>query len=255
MRAPRSVNRESRDGAGLPSVLFLDSFRPRCLIGILARLQPTDDNAALAAEQRDVGQAMGKPEGGKRTRPAARVAAALSALAGAAGYSAAILAALTLATMVALVFANIVLRNFGAGGLDYTTEVAGYCVAAITWGALAWALREGIAIRVSLLCGLMQRHPKLDLIMHGLALLCTLAVTAVAARYFWLSVARHWHRGTLSPTTAEVPMWLPEAVMLAGLLLVLLQVTAMLASVLAGHRAGVGETLGARADLADRAES
>lgn len=197
---------------------------------------------------------MEKPEDDSKQGSAARAAAALSALAGGAGYGAAVLSALVLAAMVALVFANILLRNLGAGGLDFTGEVAGYGVAAITWGGLAWALREGIVIRVSLLGGSMQRYPRLDLALHGLALLVTLAVLALAARYFWLSVARHWRRGTLSPTTAEMPMWLPEAVMLAGLLLVLLQVAAMLASLLAGHRAGVGETLGSRASRAERAE-
>ena len=196
---------------------------------------------------------MNKPHD-NRQGPAAQAAGVFSWLAGVAGYAAAILSAFVLAAMVALVFANIVLRNLGAGGLDYTVEIAGYGVAAITWGGLAWALREGIVIRVSLLGGSMQRHPRLDLALHGLALLVTMAVLALAARYFWLSVARHWRRGTLSPTTAEVPMWLPEAVMLAGLLLVLLQVAAMLASLLAGHHAGVGETLGSRSARTDRTE-
>lgn len=69
--------------------------------------------------------------------PVARAARALASLAAGAGYAAAVLSALVLAAMVGLVAANIVLRNLGAGGLDYTGEVAGYGVAAITWGGLA----------------------------------------------------------------------------------------------------------------------
>lgn len=109
-------------------------------------------------------------------------------------------------------------------------------------------------IRVSLLGAALQRRPRLDRLLHGLALLVTLAVLALAARYVWLSVLRHWRRGTVSPTTAEVPMWLPEAAMLAGLVLVLVQVAAMLACLLAGHAAGAGETLGGRAGRAARTE-
>ncbi len=140
------------------------------------------------------------------------------------------------------------------GGIDWAGELAGYGVAAFTFGGLARTLREGVVIRVALLGGLLRGRSRLDALLYGLALAITLAVVALAVRYVWLSVLRHWRRGTVGPTTAEVPMRLPEGVVLAWPVLVLVQVAAMLAGLLTGHRAGAGETLGAQARRQPQAE-
>lgn len=178
---------------------------------------------------------------------ARRAAILLDRVARAASLGAMALAATVLAAMVGLVFVSVVQRNLGGGGLDYAGELAGYGVAALTWGGLAWALRAGAVIRVSLVGLALRTRPRLDRLQHGLALAITLAVMGLAAHYLWLSVERHWRRGTVSPTTAEAPMWLAEGAMLAGLVLVVVQLLSMLASLLAGHDDGAGETLGAQA--------
>lgn len=188
------------------------------------------------------GQAGTERDGRGGLRRAAQVMAGLARALGLAG---AVLAAAVLAAMVAIVFASILARNLGTGaGLDYAAELAGYGVAAMTYGALAHALRTDALIRVSLASELVRRHPRLDRLLHGLALVLTLLAIGLAARHLWSSVLRQWHRGSVSSTTAEVPLWLPEAVMLAGLALFLLQLLALLANLLVGNHAAAGSTLG-----------
>ncbi|MCS6854433.1 MAG: TRAP transporter small permease [Elioraea sp.] len=188
----------------------------------------------IAAEERDL-------------RPALQWAIVFDRIARLTSLGALAVSATVLLAIVALVFVSVVQRNLGGGGLDYAGELAGYGVAAVTWGGLAWALREGALIRVGLLGLVLRSYPRLDRVHHGFALLATLVMVALAAWYFWLGVERHWRRGTVSPTTAQFPMWLAEGAMLAGLLLVLFQILAMLLSLLMGHRPGAGGTIGSEA--------
>jgi len=172
------------------------------------------------------------------------IPATLSRVADTVAYAAALLSAMVLSAMVALVFVNVVLRNTGYGSIDYTTEVVGYGVAAITWGGLAWAMREGALIRVSLLGSFLKKHPRLDGIFYVATLLLVLFSIVYAAIYFLKSVLRQWARGVVSSTTAEIPIWMPEAVMTLGLSLMALQVSIMIICRLQGCRKGSGDTLG-----------
>lgn len=183
----------------------------------------------------------------QRSPTRVRVAMLCDRLARAASFGAVSLSAAVLLGMVGLVFVSVAQRNLGGGGLDYAGEVAGYGVAALTWGGLAWALREGALIRVGLIGLALRRRPRLDRLQHGSALLVTAGVVGLATWNFWLGVERHWRRGTVSPTTAQFPMWLAEGAMLAGLLLVLIQTVSMLFSLAVGYRAGAGATLGSDA--------
>ena len=50
--------------------------------------------------------------------------------------------------------------------------------------------------------------------------------------YFCRSVLRHLERGSTSDTVAQTPLWLPEAVVLLGLILLGLQLLAILVGAL-----------------------
>ena len=52
---------------------------------------------------------------------------------------------------------------------------------------------------------------------------------------FWNSIVRNFNRGTVSETVAEVPMWIPEGLLLLGLTIFLLQLLAYAIRVVQGR--------------------
>lgn len=123
-----------------------------------------------------------------------------------------------MAIMVAItghILLEIVLRSFFGMSTQVLEEFVGYGLGAMVFLALGQALRQGALVRVDLVLG------KLPLgLRRGVeVVLCavTLAVMAFVMRYFWISVGRNYERGTISMTTAGTPMWIPEAVILAGM--------------------------------------
>lgn len=113
-------------------------------------------------------------------------------------------------------------------GFDASTfvldEFAGYWVAGLTFLGLAEALRRGVLIRVGVLVQMLGPSARrwVELVVVGL----TLAQVALLGWYFWLATGRFWTRGITSNTMAEVPLWLPNAVILAGLAVFALQLLA-----------------------------
>lgn len=139
---------------------------------------------------------------------------------------AAVVAAAVLVLMVLHILLEIVLRSFFASSTFVLDEFVGYGVAAMTFLALGYALEEGALIRVQLL--LARSSPRarrgLEILSAGL----TLALSLFLIAYFWKSVSRNWSRGAVSQSIAEVPLWLPEGLVLLGLVLFALQLLAYL---------------------------
>jgi TRAP-type C4-dicarboxylate transport system permease small subunit len=136
--------------------------------------------------------------------------------------------------MVGLVLAEIIARNVFETSTFIMNELVGYGVAAMTAIALGNALENGALIRMNLLLialkpdGLARRA--LELISIALAMLAVV----IALRYFLRSVIRSFERGYTSETAAQVPLWIPEAFMVAGLGIFLLQLVSYLIRLLAG---------------------
>lgn len=181
-----------------------------------------------------------------------RVLARSDDLVGRVAEAGAALSCACLLAMVAMVFGDVALRAVTGRNLDFVVEVVGYALAAITYGSLAYALRRDELLRIGLLAGLTRRFPRLDRALHVVVLLTTLAIMALPAWYFWLGAKRQYVRGTVSPTSAEIPMWIPEGVMLVGLLLFVAQVALQLLNALAGNAAHRGATLGESATDGER---
>jgi TRAP-type C4-dicarboxylate transport system permease small subunit len=72
--------------------------------------------------------------------------------------------------------------------------------------------------------------------LEAFAALATLWVISLLIWFFWLRVSRHWTRGTVSSTIAEVPMWIPEGAVVLGLAVFWLQLLAYFVR----HAAGAG---------------
>lgn len=119
--------------------------------------------------------------------------------------------------MIGHIILEIILRNFFGTATYVLDEFVGYATAAITFNALGFAFERGILIRVSLILGALTRHPRATALLENLSVLLTLWVVGLVVVYFFGSVLRSLERGAVSATVAEVPLWIPEAMMLFGL--------------------------------------
>lgn len=145
----------------------------------------------------------------------------------------AVLACLLLVAMVGHILTEIVLRSFFASSTYVLDEFVGYGVAAVTFLALGYALETGSLIRVNLLLGQTTGRPR-----RALEALSALGALFVVSLLFWfigLSVLRNWTRGRVSSSIAEVPMWIPEGLVLVGLGVFWLQLFAYLLRQITGH--------------------
>jgi TRAP-type C4-dicarboxylate transport system permease small subunit len=139
---------------------------------------------------------------------------------------AAAVACLTLIFMVGHVLYEIVLRYMFATSTFVLDEFVGYAVAATTFMALGYSLEHGSLIRVNILIGRTRGRTRRALEAFSAAV--TLTAVSLLIWFFWLRVARHWARGTVSSSIAEVPMWIPEGAVLLGLAVFWLQLLAHL---------------------------
>lgn len=137
-----------------------------------------------------------------------------------------VLAMLVAVTM--LVLTEVLLRNVFYTSTHVMNELVGYSVAAMTFLALGYCFEQGVLIRMGLVLAPLGRFPAAR---RGLEILLTSAAIVtilVVARYFLLSVMRNWSRGYVSETPAQIPLWIPEALLVAGLVILLFHLFAYL---------------------------
>jgi len=129
--------------------------------------------------------------------------------------------------ITAYILLEIVLRAFFQASTNVLDEIVGYGVGAMTFMTLAYTLCTNQHIQITLLRDRVSESTRVKL--DVAALLFSLATTSVVAWYIGRSAFRAFERGTVSATVARVPLWIPESVFLAGLVLLAL---AMLVSLL-----------------------
>jgi len=154
-------------------------------------------------------------------------------------WAAGVLSAVLLIGMVLHILYEIVLRSFFDSSTFVLDEFVGYGVAAMTFLSLGYALNEGSLIRVNILLARTRGKPRVGLEIFSVAV--TLAMTVFIAGYFWRSVARNWTREAVSESIAEFPLWIPEGLVLAGIVLFAIQLAAYLLRLVAGDRKIIGE--------------
>lgn len=145
---------------------------------------------------------------------------------------AAAIAAILLVGMVLHILLEIVLRAFFSTSTYVLDEFVGYGVAAVTFFSLGYALEHGALIRVNIL--LSRTYGWIRRSLEILAASLTLVLLTYFAWFFWIRFERNWERGTVSSSVAEVPIWIPEGMVLLGLLLFWLQMLAYLLRMLFG---------------------
>lgn len=147
-------------------------------------------------------------------------------------HGAGVLSALFLAAIALLTFIQIVGRMMGYL-ISTGTELAGFCMAASIFLALAWTLRSGGHIRVTLF--IQHLPPRWR---HGVEIWC-LTVAALAIGFFAYSAfGMMWDSyqfGDVSVGIIVVPLWIPQAAMAVGVLLMEAAVVEQLVKVLLGQ--------------------
>lgn len=140
---------------------------------------------------------------------------ALDTLYDAAGY----LAAFFMAGLLAMVLASVFGRMFGFN-LRGSDAYAGYCMAAVSFLALAHTLKRGEHIRVMLLLdrfGKTLRRP-LDLWCHAAGTFFCGALALYSVRLAWQS----WKFNDVSQGNDATPLWIPQIAMALGALILLI---------------------------------
>jgi TRAP-type C4-dicarboxylate transport system permease small subunit len=139
-----------------------------------------------------------------------------------------------MAAMTAHVIFEIILRALFDTSTYVLDEFVGYGVAAMTFLSLGYALEHGALIRVNILLVKLRNNVArrgVELISVLLALTLSLYISA----YFLRSVTRNFERGATSETIAEVPLWIPEGLVLLGLYILSLQLFAYTLKILSGQ--------------------
>ncbi|MCR4265566.1 TRAP transporter small permease subunit [Nitratireductor sp. ZSWI3] len=146
---------------------------------------------------------------------------------------AATVAAAALVLMVAMIIYEIALRYFFSTSTFVLGEFVGYGVSICVLWSLGYTLEHNGLIRVNLL--MQSLRPGWQRGLEVCAALATAAMTFGLALEFLKRAMRAWSRGTVSASLAEVPIWIPEGVVLVGLSLFTLQLVAHALRVAAGH--------------------
>ena len=167
---------------------------------------------------------------------------ALDALYGAALFG----ACLAMVVIAALVFIQVVARVvdrivvlFGMPRYGFIipslAEIGGFLFVASAFLALAGALRAAGHVRVTLL--LRWFGPSGDRVMTVLVLLAALGLTVFAAWSVGVQTLASYQRASVSYGILAIPLWIPQAVMTAGIVIFAIALVDELVAILRGGEA------------------
>ena len=159
----------------------------------------------------------------------------IQSFASAVSLAGAYLAGAIICFMTAHILLEIVLRTFFDASTFILDEMVGYGVAAITFIGLGHALDFGALIRVNLLLARFEAGGVARRVMEVVCIVSTQFIVGVAIWFFAKTVLRNYERGYLSATISEIPTWIPQFLVLVGLIVFSLQLLAYLLRVLSGE--------------------
>lgn len=134
--------------------------------------------------------------------------------------------------MLSYILLEISLRTFFGKSTYVMEEFVGYGVGAMAFLAMGYCLEAGSLIRVNLLLDRSSRVVRrvVEVICCGL----TLWAMMIAIWAFWTSAKRDYIRGYGSATLADVPLWIPESILLFGMVLFWVQLIAYMLRAITG---------------------
>ena len=133
-------------------------------------------------------------------------------------------AAGSVVTMAALICVEVIGRAFFNASTMIADEMSGYLNCAVVFLGLAYSLREGGFIRVEVLYNRLRGRPKRAV--QWLICLTSLVYMVVVASYMGRHVVYSYQRGIFSTQVSETPLFIPQSLILAGSVLMVLQLLA-----------------------------
>jgi TRAP-type C4-dicarboxylate transport system permease small subunit len=130
---------------------------------------------------------------------------ALSAAFGRLFEALALLAAITLLAMVALVTADVIVRNVALGGFAWANEVSEYALYLITLLTAPWLLRRGQHIRLDLVLAVLP--DRFAWLIEAAGDVVGLAVCVLLARYGVAMTYDSWGIGAITIKNLVFPEW------------------------------------------------
>jgi TRAP-type C4-dicarboxylate transport system permease small subunit len=148
------------------------------------------------------------------------------------------LAGAVVLALTAMIVAAVLARRVLGAPILAADEISGYLLLAIVFLGLAYTMKTGGHIRTDLLLAHVPGRVRRVLELGATAL--GLVFTAALLAGNGVLVAEYWSRGTLSFRYLQLPLWMPATLLVAGALLLLLQLLAQLLRQLGagGRRAG-----------------
>lgn len=135
-----------------------------------------------------------------------------------------ILAGLILIYSACHILLETALRSLYGLSTHVLDEFIGFSILSITFLSLAWTLRSGTMIRVNIVTNAFSFRVQdwIDRFVSAAAF----ALMAFFCFYFLRNFNKDWSRGAVSESVAEVPLWIPDLVVLIGAVLLALQLLA-----------------------------
>jgi len=133
----------------------------------------------------------------------------------------AVLSGVTFVLMTLLILAEILLRTFFDKSTLIASEYSGYTLAAMIYLGLGFSFRKGAHIRITFL-----RERLKGWALHLLEVTCAMIgslLCILSTVFLWEMVQTSLQRGTTAYTVAETPLWVPQAIILVGLIILTLQ--------------------------------
>lgn len=125
-----------------------------------------------------------------------------------------------------LVSTDVVLRKIFGIAFVGSDELGGYALALATSWALSYAFFEGSHIRVNVLH--MTLPPGAKAWLDVLAVLVTVALVGTLAWQVWVLAFDSWTFDAVSNTPLRIPLWIPQFIFLADVLLFLVSAVIVL---------------------------
>lgn len=142
-----------------------------------------------------------------------------------------VLAAGVFLAMTSLTLTEVVLRTTAGRSTLIASEYSGYALSAMIYLSLGFTFSEGAHIRITFLNDALPKAAQRWL--EICLLTAATFVMSIASIAVWQMVLTTQQRGTVAYTPAETPLYIPQAIMLAGLVIFLLQLAANLLAQLA----------------------
>jgi len=125
-----------------------------------------------------------------------------------------------------LVSADVLVRKVFGVAFVGADELGGYALALATSWALSYAFFQGSHIRVNVLH--MTLPPRAKAWLDVLAVLTTVVLIGILTWQIWVLAFDSWTFDAVSNTPLRVPMWIPQFIFLAGVLLFLISAVLVL---------------------------